>query len=141
MSTTEQNREIVRRIQEAYDSGNLDALDALVASDIKSADELPGGPGGLAGAKGAHQMVLSWFPDYKVEIDEILAEGDRAIARFTVSGTHKGEMMGVPPTGKHYSVPGFSEYRIENGKAVEHWGLHDNYGVMVQLGLIPAPGA
>jgi steroid delta-isomerase-like uncharacterized protein len=141
MTTAEQNKDVVRRIQDAFNSGNLDGLDDLVAADIKSADALPGTPPGLEGAKAAHQMVLSWFPDYTVKLDEMIAEGDRVIARFTVSGTHKGEMNGVPPTGKSYSVPGFSEYRIENGKAVEHWGLHDNFGVMVQLGLIPAPGA
>jgi predicted ester cyclase len=137
---SEQSKQIVRRIQEAFDSGNLDALDELVAPDIVSHDTPPGAPGGLGGAKMAHQMVLSWFPDYRVTIDDLVAEGDRVVARFTVSGTHEGEMMGFAPTGKSYSVPGFSEYRIENGKAVEHWGLHDNFGVMVQLGLIPTPG-
>jgi len=135
----QQNKEIVRRIQRAFDSGNLDALDELVAPDIISHDTAPGAPGGLEGAKLAHKTVLSWFPDYRVVIDDIIAEGDRVVARFTVSGTHEGEMMGIAPTGKSYSVTGFSEYRIENGKAVEHWGLHDNYGVMLQLGLIPAP--
>lgn len=136
---SEQNKEIVRRIQEAFDMGNLDALDDLIAPDIASHDTPPGAPGGLEGAKMGHQMVLSWFPDYRVEIDEILAEGDRVVMRFTVSGTHQGEMMGFAPTGKRFSVPGFSEYRVEGGKAVEHWGLHDNFGVFMQLGLIPAP--
>jgi len=133
---SEQNKEIVRRIQEAFDTGTLDALDDLIAPDIASHDAPPGAP---AGAKMAHQMVLSWFPDYRVEIDEMLAAGDRVVMRFTVTGTHEGEMMGFAPTGKRFSVPGFSEYRIEGGKAVEHWGLHDNFGVFVQLGLIPAP--
>lgn len=136
---SEQNKEIVRRIQEAFDTGNLDALEDLIAPDIASHDTPPGAPGGREGAKMGHQMVLSWFPDYRVEIDEILAEGDRVVMRFTVSGTHQGEMMGFAPTGKRFSVPGFSEYRVEGGKAVEHWGLHDNFGVFMQLGLIPAP--
>lgn len=137
---SEQNEQVVRRIQEAFDAGNLDALDELIAADIVSHDTAPGAPGGLEGAKMAHGMVLTWFPDYRVEIDELVAEGDRVVARFTVSGTHEGEMMGFAPTGKRFSVPGFSEYRIEGGKAVEHWGLHDNFGVFVQLGLVPAPG-
>jgi predicted ester cyclase len=137
-TVSEQNKEIVRGIQRAFDSGDLDALDELIAPDIVSHDAMPGAPRGLEGAKMAHEMVLSWFPDYRVVIDDLVAESDRVVARFTVSGTHDGEMMGVAPTGKSYSVTGFSEYRIENGKAVEHWGLHDNYGVMLQLGLIPA---
>jgi predicted ester cyclase len=136
---SEQNKQVVQRIQEAFDSGNLDSLDELIAADIVSHDTMPGAPAGLEGAKVAHQMVLSWFPDYRVRIDDLVAEGDRVVARFTVSGTHQGEMNGIAPTGRSYSVTGFSEYRIENGKAVEHWGLHDNFAVFVQLGLIPAP--
>lgn len=138
---SEENKALVRRIQEAFDSGDLGALDELIAADIASHDTPPGAPGGLEGAKAAHRMVLSWFPDYRVEIDELLAEGDRVVMRFTVSGTHGGEMMGFPPTGKSFRVPGVSEYRIRDGKAVEHWGLHDNFGVFAQLGLIPTPGA
>ena len=136
---SEENKQVVKAIQAAFDGDDLDALDALIAEDIVSHDALPGSPGGLAGAKAAHQMVRGWFSDYAVTLEDLVAEGDKVVARFTVTGTHDGDMMGVPATNKAYSVTGFSEYRIADGKAVEHWGLHDNYGVMVQLGLVPAP--
>lgn len=137
---SEANKDVVRRIQEAYSGGDLDALDELVAPDIVSHDAPPGAPAGLEGAKMGHRMLTAAFPDYHITLEELVAEGDRVVQRFTVSGTHKGEFMGFPPSGKGFTIPGYSEYRIAGGRAVEHWGVQDLMGCFIQLGLVPAPG-
>jgi predicted ester cyclase len=78
------------------------------------------------------------FPDFKAMIDDIVAEGDKVVVRQTWSGTHKGDWMGVPPTGKGVSFGVIDIIRFDGGKVVEHWGQIDSMGMMVQLGVIPA---
>ncbi len=85
-------------------------------------------------------MLVAAFPDLHTDTEELIAEGDKVVQRFTVSGTDKGGFMGAPPTGKHYKVTGISIFRIANGKIVEHWGVFDQAGVLQQLGLMPGPG-
>ena len=85
-------------------------------------------------------MFRSAFPDFKVTIDDMIAEGDKVVVRGTWSGTHKGEFMGIPATGKSVSFGVIDTVRIAGGKMVEHWGLMDNFRLMQQLGVIPAPG-
>jgi steroid delta-isomerase-like uncharacterized protein len=70
----------------------------------------------------------------------LIVEGDKVVMRFTVAGTHKGPLMGIPATGKSYKAPGISVFRLANGKIVEHWGVFDQLSVMQQLGLVPVPG-
>lgn len=137
---SEENKSLVRRYQDAFNSGKLDELDELVDANVIAHSQAPGVPPGLAGAKMVHQGLLQSFPDLHFEIEDLIAEGDTVVQRFTVSGTDKGGFQGAPPTGKHYSVPGVSVFRFANGKIVEHWGLQDLFGVMQQLGMLPAPG-
>jgi predicted ester cyclase len=79
------------------------------------------------------------FPGYQLRAEDLVAEGDKVAVRVTVTGTHQGEMAGIPPTGKTVSAPGMLIYRIAGGKIVEHWMAFDDLGVMQQLGVIPAP--
>jgi predicted ester cyclase len=85
-------------------------------------------------------MLRSAFPDFKGTIDDIVAEGDKLVLRWTWSGTQKGEFMGVPPTGKSVSFGVIDIFRIAEGKVVEHWGLMDSMSLMQQLGAGPMPG-
>lgn len=78
------------------------------------------------------------FPGYQLAADDMVAEGDKVAVRVTVTGTHKGELAGIPPTGKTVSASGMLIYRIAGGKIVEHWMVFDDLGVMQQLGVIPA---
>src|SRR5215510_6880076 len=118
----EENKNIVRRYQEIYNSNDLDRLIEVVSDDVLTPKILPGIPSGLEGAKAAHQIMLSGFPDYQTRIDELIAEGDKVVARITMSGTHTGSFMGIPATEKKVEFTGIYIARIANGKVVEHWG-------------------
>jgi predicted ester cyclase len=85
-------------------------------------------------------MAHSAFPDFHSTLEDMFAEGDKVVQRFTARGTHKGEWMGIAPTGKQMTCPGIAIHRITGGKIVEGWTSMDMLGVMVQLGVVPPPG-
>jgi predicted ester cyclase len=95
--------------------------------------------------KGTVQMVTAGFPDNRHDVKEMIAEGDKVVVRCTLTGTHEGEFMGIPPTGRSIEVTEIHAYRLEDGKAVEHRVGRDNLGAMRQLCVIPdelpGPGA
>ena len=137
--STEENKAIVRKYREAHNQNNLAALDSLVAQDIVSHAALPGLPPGLQGGKLAHQAFLAPFPDLQTTTEDLIADGDRVVERYTARGTHKGEFMGAPPTGKKFAIETIVIYRFAGGKIVEMWGLNDSQALMMQLGLMPTP--
>ena len=130
----EENKAIIRRYQEAYNSNNLDALDELVAVDVLTPKIMPDIPFGLEGAKAVHRKTLLGMPDFRTEIDELIAEGDKVMARVTMTGTHTGDFYGIPATGKSVNFTGMYIARIKDGKIVEHWGEEDALSLMKQLG-------
>jgi predicted ester cyclase len=81
--------------------------------------------------------LLAAFPDLHVQLDDMVADGDKLVSRYTVHGTHDGELMGIPPTGKQVSIGGIAIDRFEDGQSVEHWEVFDQMGMMQQLGVIP----
>lgn len=81
----------------------------------------------------------SAFPGYWLQADDILVDDDKVIVRFTFHGTHKGELMGIPPTGKTTTMDGIIIYRLAGGKIVEHWMQTDTVGLLQQLGAMPMP--
>jgi len=135
MSNAE-NKKIVRRYQEIYNSNDLEALGEVVSEDLLTPKIMPGIPSGMEGAKAAHRLMLVGFPDYQTVIDDLVAEGDKVAARITMSGTNTGSFMGNPPTGKHVSFTGIYIARIANGKIVEHWGEEDAVSLLQQLGAL-----
>jgi predicted ester cyclase len=137
----EANKAIVRRYRELHNRNDLDALDAIVATDLITHNLLPGLPPGLAGGKLSHAGFLTAFPDGVTTTDDLIAEGDKVVERVTFTGTNTGSFLGAPPTGRPVRASSMSIYRIADGKIVEHWGENDVLGVMQQLGLMPAPGA
>jgi steroid delta-isomerase-like uncharacterized protein len=138
---SEQNKDIVRRYREIHNTNRLDQLDQIMAPDLISHSMFPGLPAGITGAKASHQFLVSIFPDNKTQTDDLIAEGDKVVERWTNTGTHTGEpFLGAPASGKKFSVTGISIYRIANGKIVEHWGEFNSSTVAQQLGLMPAPG-
>jgi predicted ester cyclase len=139
--STEQNKAIVRRYREAHNTNQLDQLDEIVATNLISHNLLPGLPPGLQGGKMAHMGGVASFPDLQVRTEDLIAEGDKVVERWTQRGTYTGApFMGAPVNGKSFSVSGTSIYRIANGKIVEHWGEMDILGLLQQLGLAPTPG-
>jgi steroid delta-isomerase-like uncharacterized protein len=132
----EENKKIVQRYQEIYNSNDLDSLTEVVSEDLLTPKIMPGIPTGIEGAKAAHRIMLAGFPDYQTSIDDIFAEGDKVAARITMSGTNSGSFMGIPPTGKHVSFTGIYIARIANGKIMEHWGEEDGVSLLQQLGVL-----
>jgi steroid delta-isomerase-like uncharacterized protein len=140
--STEQNTALARRmVEEIFNRGNTSRVDEFLASDFVEHEELP--PGIPSGREGVTQMTImlrSAFPDFEATIDDIIAEGDKVVIRQTWTGTHKGDFMGVPPTGKSVSFGVIDIIRVAGGKFVEHWGVMDSMGLMQQLGAIPGAG-
>jgi len=139
--SNERNRELVRRmVEEMFNRGNLSLADEFLAPDFAEREELPPGiPSGREGVIQLTTMLRSAFPDFKATIDDMIAEGDKVVIRQTWRGTHKGEFMGIPPTGKSVSIKVIDIIRVDGGKFVEHWGQMDTMGMMQQLGAIPTP--
>ena len=86
-------------------------------------------------------MMRNAFPDARMDVDDLIAEGDKVAARLTMSGTQRGEFAGIPASGKSMSVTTIDIIRFKNGQVVEHWGATDSAKIMEQLGAIPAPGS
>ena len=136
----ESNKAIIHRYRQAHNQNDMAALDEIVAADLITHSQLPNVPAGREGGKMVHQGSRAAFPDGKTTTDDLIAEGDKVVVRFTFVGTHKGEFMGIPASGKQIRVTGMSIFRIANGKIVEHWGENDAMGLLMQLGVLPAPG-
>lgn len=133
----EGNKEIVRRYQEIYNSNHLDNLSEVVAQDLITPKIMPGMPLGLEGGKRVHKTTLIGMPDWHTAIDELIAEGDKVVARITMTGTHTGDFWGIPATGKRVEFTGMYMVRIADGKIVEHWGEEDGVSLLQQLGVLP----
>lgn len=133
----EENKSIVRRYQEIYNSNNLDALNEVVQEDFLTPRMMAGMPPGLEGARQIHKATLVGMPDWHTEIEELIGEGDKVVARITMTGTHMGDFFGIPPTGNKISFSGIYIARIADGKIVEHWGEEDSLGLLHQLGAMP----
>jgi hypothetical protein len=84
-------------------------------------------------------MMRIAFPDFRFELEDLIAEGDEVAVRLSVSGTHRGEMMGMAPTGKGVTASGIEVFRFQNGKIAEHWAAFDALGMLRQIGVIPVP--
>ena len=141
--STEANKAIARRFfDEIFGQGKLAVIDEIVAPG--HVDTGPGSfPGLPPGPEGSKMFVTAYrnaFPDVHFTIDEQVAEGDKVVTRWTAHGTHKGDLAGMPPTGKAATVTGITINRIAGGKIVESWGIFDQFGMLQQLGVIPAPG-
>jgi steroid delta-isomerase-like uncharacterized protein len=130
--------EVLQGIYEAVNTGNLALLEKYVAPDYVEHTD------GFQGVEPFAQQVAAFragFPDLHVTIEDLLTDGDRFASRTTVTGTHTGDLMGMPATGKRISVEAVDIGRIENGQAKERWGGLNMYSLLTQLGVIPAPQA
>jgi len=139
---SEQNKEVVRKIEAAWGSERLEELDQYFAPEFNNAQSAtPGLPAGLEGSKMAHQGVMQAFPDRRIEILDLVAEGDSVAVRARVTGSNKGGFpaLGVGPNGRPFEIESWSIYRFRDGKVVEHVGLNDGLTLAMQIGAIPAP--
>jgi len=138
--STEENKALIRRFhEEVWSQGNLTVVDELCAPNFIY--HTPTGPiHGLEGFKQFVTMYRTAFPDLHIPIDDMIAEADKVVTRWTARGTHKGDLMGIPPTGKQVTITGILIGRFEGGKFVEGWIDFDALGMLQQLGVIPALG-
>ena len=123
---SEENKAMVQRLMEAINTGDMDIVDELFTPELASP------------TKRSFTAFRSAFPDWHMEIAELVAEGNTVVGRFRCSGTNQGDFKGVPPTGKRMEVDEVYFLRVEGGKFVEFWGLEDDLARMRQLGLIPS---
>ena len=137
--STEDNKALVRRFYgEIFKQGKLEGADEIMAAD--HVFYLSGMPPvrGLEAWKQLASVYFAAFPDLQATIEDLVAEGDKVVARLTFSGTHQGEFQGIPATGKQFKVTGIDIHRVASGKIQEHWDEADNLGMLQQLGVVPA---
>lgn len=123
-------------IKEFLQNGDESAAETYIDTNVVTHDGMPGQAPGLAGVKQTFQELRRAFPDMKVEVKDIIAEGDKVVGRFVVSGTNTGSFMGMPATGKTFTYDEIVIVRFKDGKIVEHWAEMDSLGMMQQLGIM-----
>lgn len=136
----EENKNIVRRYQEIYNSNQLDVLTEVVSEDLLTPKIMPGFGEGVEGGKNIHNTTLIGMPDWHTKIEDLIGEGDKVVARITMTGTHTGDFYGIPATGVSVEFTGIYIVRIADGKIVEHWGEEDSVSLLTQLGVMPKLG-
>jgi steroid delta-isomerase-like uncharacterized protein len=133
------HKELARRwFAEVMNEGKEDTIDEICAPNFVDHDPLPGTGPDREGLHDFVKQVRSAFPDLETSVDDIVAEGDELAVRSTFRGTHEGDFMGIPATGKRVEVANYDFVRMENDQAAEHWGTIDSAALMEQLGAVPA---
>src|SRR5579863_3807410 len=138
---SEANKALVRRwFEEVWNQGREEPIDELLAPDgmaygLGDTDVATKGP---AGFKPFFRNLRGAIPDIHMTVDDIVAEGDKAVVRITVVGTHKGSELGVPPTGRPIRIAGIVIVRISNGQIIQGWNSWDQLGLLRQIGALPA---
>ncbi len=136
---SEEIKALVRRQEEdLFSGGNLDVADEIYAPDYVGHD--PSNPEEVRGLQAAKQAAADYrraFPDLRVTVEDLMAEGDKVAARLRVRGTHLGDLNGIAPTGRRVDFTGIVMSRVEGGRIAEDWANFDDLGMMRQLGVIP----
>jgi steroid delta-isomerase-like uncharacterized protein len=139
--SAEENKALFRRAyEELWNRGNLSVADELIAPDFVNHSASAGSNRGPESMRASVTWAREAFPDLRFEIEELVAEGDIVAGRLSMSGTHRGPLMGMPPTGRSVRANHMHFVRVRDGKAVEHWGARDDLGMMRQLGFLIVPG-
>ena len=125
-----------RLFEEVINRGQLDLIDELVAEDAVEHEALPISTGEMRTDLRAWISELRRaFPDYHIDLEDLIVEGDTVVARERVTGTNSGPLLGIPPTGRRFCIDAIDIVRVDAGRVVEHWGLSDGTTMVRQLGL------
>jgi predicted ester cyclase len=136
---SEQNKALVRRFfEEVWNGRNLAAIDGIFEPNYVAHGRPPSLPPGPEGLKRRIAMTHAAFPDGRMTVEDQIAEGDIVVTRWTARGSHQGEYLGAPPTGRQVTIHGVDIDRIAGGRIVESWDLFDQWGLMGQLGVVPS---
>jgi steroid delta-isomerase-like uncharacterized protein len=126
-------------MEEAFNAGNLDVVDELVAAGFVNHDAATPEPTvGPDAAKASIEGYRMAFPDLRIKVEDQIADADRVVTRWSAKGTHQGELLGIPATGKQSTVTGITIDRIVDGRIAESWTNWDTLGMLQQLGVVPA---
>ena len=137
----EENKAIVRRVfEEVWNQEKMDVVDEIFDTKIILHEPLGGDVHGIEGYKQLVSMYLTAFAGGQFTIEEQIAEGDKVVTRFTATGTHSAELMGIQPTGVQVALTGIGISRLAGGKIVEGWDNWDTLGMLQQLGVVPPLG-
>jgi steroid delta-isomerase-like uncharacterized protein len=139
---SEDNKALIQRfVEEAFNKGNVDVANEVYASTFITHDStIPEGRGSPKQVKQFVNTYLSAFPDGHTTVEDLISDGEKVAYRWTFRGTHQGELMGIPPTGKQVTITGITINRVSRGKVEEQWNNFDQVGMLQQLGVAPAPG-
>ncbi len=141
MTDTDANKKVVTSfIDRLFSEGDLTAVDDHLSEDFVNHDPPFGAGADREGMRTAARTFRAAFPDWHSEVHLLVAEGDLVAEVFTASGTHRGELMGVAPTGREISLRGINVFRARDGRITERWGRLDDLGFLQQLGLAPPAG-
>jgi len=136
----DQNMRVARQAFGAWNAHDPDKLVKLIAQGyVSESDTLPAPTRGSEGARQAMQIYINAFPDLHLDIEQMTASGDYVITRWRGAGTHRGDLMGIPPTNRWAEVHGCSVAEYKNGKIVHEWVYWDTGHLLRQLGVLPAP--
>jgi predicted ester cyclase len=129
----------IQRLYDLINAGDIDGFGRQLADNFVEHNEVPGIPPTKDGVVLYFQALIAAFPDFQMDVEDVIAGGDKAVARVRVTGTHVGEFMGISATGMPVSVDLIDITRFgDDGLAREHWGVVDQLALMQQLGVIPA---
>ncbi|MBI4233560.1 MAG: ester cyclase [Chloroflexi bacterium] len=138
---SEQNKAVVRRLVDGFwEKGDAKVMDEVFAANFIHRNPAPGAPPTREGLKQTNIMIRAAFSNGHTTVDDLVAEGDKVVWRWTFRATHTGPLMGIPATGRQITMTGIVVDRVVGGKIVERWDVSDVMGLMQQLGVIPAPG-
>ena len=137
---SEKYKTFMQRVyDEAFNNGNLSVIDETYAHDYFNNGNLPGLPQGIEGVKTLIRVYRAAFPDLHIQVEDQVLEGDKVVTRWTSTGTHHGDLMGIPATGNQVNLQGVDVNRFANDRFVEGWVFFDRLTMMQQLGVIPTP--
>jgi steroid delta-isomerase-like uncharacterized protein len=137
---TARNKDRARRLYALINEGRVDQLADLISPDYIEHDPLPGQGSGREGVLDRFSMITTALAPH-FTIEDLVAEGDRIVVRWTNAGTHVGEFAGIPATGRTFTIAGIDIYRIADEQLCEHWHVIDQLGMLAQLGLLPQGAA
>jgi steroid delta-isomerase-like uncharacterized protein len=139
--STETNKATIRRsMEQVWNKHRVDLLEEFYTEDAVLHTASFPSRSGLDAVKEVVAMMLNAYPDIQTTIEDEIAEGDKVVVRWTMSATHQGELLGIPPTGKQITNAGINIYYLVNGKIAELWFWPDNLNSFQQMGVIPALG-
>jgi steroid delta-isomerase-like uncharacterized protein len=139
--TRESNIATMDRLNTAIESGDFQAFEDIFAPGAIDHDPAPDQVPGPEGFRQFFTSLRTAFPDLKVSVEKMIADGEYIALAYTITGTHQGRFLGFAPTGKRMQARGVEIGKFAHGQLIERWGSSDQLGILQQLGLVPAPSA